>query len=65
MNEKNLPNWLLVAIVVGLGELSYYLWNHYGLGLGTKASMTATGVAVLGFAVIYSMRLMKRRKVKK
>ncbi|MBL0387240.1 hypothetical protein JJB07_11320 [Tumebacillus sp. ITR2] len=65
MDEKNLPNWLLMAIVVGLGELSYYLWKHYGMLWTTKSSMAVTGVAAAGFLVIYFSRLVKSKNSKK
>ncbi|PWK15937.1 hypothetical protein [Tumebacillus permanentifrigoris] len=65
MDEKNLPTWLLVAVVVGLGEVSYYLWKHYGFGLGTKTAVAVTGLAAIATGIIYLSRTVKSKAVKK
>ena len=65
MDEKNLPTWVLVAVVVGLAELSYTSWKNYGFGLGTKTSMAVTGLAALVVGVIYLSRTARRGNPKK
>jgi hypothetical protein len=65
MDEKNFPTWMLVAVVVGLAELSYTLWKNYGLVWGTKTSLAATGIAAVGTCVLYLARTSKRNAVKK
>lgn len=65
MDEKKFPTWMLVAVVVGLGELSYTLWKHYGFGVGTKVSMVVTGIAALSTGVLTIARANKRNVAKK
>lgn len=62
MNEKNFPNWMLFAVVAGLGELTYWLWKHYGMGMGTKVSGAATALALVAFLVIFATRKLNRKQ---
>jgi hypothetical protein len=61
MNEKAVPTWLFAAVVVGLGELTYWLYGRYGLGLLTKISFGGTAVAAAFFLIVYSIRWKKNR----
>ena len=61
MSEKNFPNWMLFAVVVGLGELTYWFWKNYGMGVGAKVSGVATFIALVAFLVIFVMRTKSRR----
>lgn len=52
-NEKNFPNWLMVAILVGLGELSYWLNTRFGFGVATKAALGVTALAGIWFLILF------------
>ncbi|MGB8954180.1 MAG: hypothetical protein WCC10_02290 [Tumebacillaceae bacterium] len=60
MNEKNFPNWMLFAVVAGLGELTYWFWKHYGMGIGAKVSGAVTALALLAFLIIVATRKLNR-----
>jgi hypothetical protein len=53
---------MLFAVVVGLAELTYWIWSRYGLGIGAKISGAVTALAVLAFLVIYVMRMLNRKQ---
>lgn len=60
MSEKNFPNWMLVAVVCGFGELTYWLNGRWGFALTTKIALGATVLAGVVALLIYINRLMKR-----
>ncbi|MGZ4113408.1 MAG: hypothetical protein ACXVP5_13295 [Tumebacillaceae bacterium] len=60
MNEKNFPNWMLVAVVCGFGELTYWLNGRWGFALATKLALGATVLSAVAVLIIYVNRLMKR-----
>ena len=62
MSEKNFPNWMLFAVVFGLGELTYWFWKRFGMGAGTKIFGAVAVVAAVFFVVIYVKRMINRKQ---
>ncbi|ARU63416.1 hypothetical protein CBW65_22290 [Tumebacillus avium] len=62
MNEKAVPTWLLAVPVVGLGELTYWLYGRFGVNLGVQVSFGAAVLAAFVFLIIYCMRWKNNRK---
>jgi hypothetical protein len=60
MSEKNFPNWMLVAVVCGFGELTYWLNGRWGFALTTKISLGATVLVGFVALIVYVNRVMKR-----
>lgn len=60
MNEKNFPNWMLVAVVFGFGELTYWMYNHWGICLQTEISFGSTVIVAIAMLGVYVLRLVKR-----
>jgi hypothetical protein len=62
VNEKNFPNWMLFAVVAALGELTYWFWKNYGMGIGAKVSGAVTALALLAFFIIVARRKLNRKE---
>ncbi|HEU4963106.1 MAG TPA: hypothetical protein VFV52_04485 [Bacilli bacterium] len=62
MNEYAFPNWMLVAVVAGLGEFAYYLYGRLGMGWPVKAAIGLAVVVAAVSLVVYLRRVIKRKK---
>jgi uncharacterized membrane protein YjjB (DUF3815 family) len=60
LDEKNVPTWMLVAVVAGLGELTYWLYSRYGMNLAVQGGAALTAIAAIGCTAIYLLRLRRR-----
>jgi len=61
-NNKQIPTWMLIAVVIGLGQLTWFLHTRFGFGLLTKSSLALAVLAAGAVAVLYGLRVMKGKK---
>jgi hypothetical protein len=62
MDTQKVPTWMLLAIVVGLGELTRWFSQRFGWGIPAKITLGVTAGAALVFLVVYLQRLVRSRK---
>lgn len=64
-NNAGFPSWMLIAVVVGFAQLTYWVYGRYGTGLAFQAALGATVLAGIICLAVYIGRVIKRRNNKR
>lgn len=56
---------MLIAVVVGFAQLTYWVYGRYGTGLAFQAALGATVLAGIICLAVYIGRVIKRRNNKR